>query len=241
MLDLEVIGDRLAKMRRGVREDAAGAGERIGQTFPHMADDELQRGQAIEETGDDEAEGMKAGLSVPAPARDGEKEAEFTGKARKIGLADRLGRRRGVEVDGNTEMSRSLKDREEARIVKKQAAGGAIEESAVKAEACDAALQLRRRRHGILQGKRCKSAKTRGMGAHSLGEFIIDVASQRTGRIGIERIEPHCGEREHLKIDPDLSMSAIRPAPTSRSLDCSSASCGGVLSLFLGVARRKDS
>lgn len=54
-----------------------------------MADDELQCGQTIEETRDDEAEGMKAGLSMPAS--DGEKEAEFTGKAGIIGLADRLG------------------------------------------------------------------------------------------------------------------------------------------------------
>jgi hypothetical protein len=45
-----------------------------------------------------------------------------------IGLADRLGRRRGVEVDGNTKMSRGLKDREEARVVKKQTTGRAIEE-----------------------------------------------------------------------------------------------------------------
>jgi len=92
---LEVIGDRLAKVRRGVREDAAGAGERIGQTFSDMANDELQRRQAVEEARNDEAQGMKSGLSVPAPARDGEKEAEFTGKAGIISVADRLGRRRG--------------------------------------------------------------------------------------------------------------------------------------------------
>src|ERR1035437_10241396 len=196
--------NRLPKVRRCVRENAAGAGERIGQTFSDMANDELQRGQAIEETGDDEAEGMKAGLSVPAPARDGEKEAEFTGKAGIISLADRLGRRRGVEVNGNIKMSRSLKDREEARIVKKQTTGRAVEESTVEAEAGDAALQLRRCRGGSLQGKRCKPAETGGMGTHRLGEFIIDVAGQRTGRIGIERIETHRGEREYLEIDPRL-------------------------------------
>lgn len=60
---------------------------------------------------------MKAGLSVPAPARDGQKEAEFTGKAGIIGLANWFGRRRGVKVDRNSEMSGGLKDREEARIV----------------------------------------------------------------------------------------------------------------------------
>jgi hypothetical protein len=42
------------------------------------------------------------------------------------------------------------------------------------------------------------------MGTHRLGEFIIDVVGQRTGRIGIERIETHRGEREHLEIDPRL-------------------------------------
>jgi len=178
--------------------------QRIGQTFPHMADDELQRRQAIEETRNDEAQGMKPGLSVPAPARDGEKEAEFTGKAGIISLADRLGRRRGVEVDGNTKMSRNIKDREETRIVKKQTTGRAIEESTVEAEAGDAALQFRRCRGGSLQSKRCKPAEMFGVGAHSLGEFIIDVAGQRTGRIGIERIEAHCGEREYLEIDPKL-------------------------------------
>src|ERR1017187_10222038 len=41
-IGLEVIGDRPAKMRRGVREHAAGAGERIGQAFPHVADNELR-------------------------------------------------------------------------------------------------------------------------------------------------------------------------------------------------------
>ena len=156
---LEVIGDRLPKVRRGVREDAAAAGERIGQTFSDMTNDELQRRQAVEEARNDEAQGMKSGLSVPAPARDGEKEAEFTGKAGIISVADRLGRRRGVEVDGNTKMSRSLKDREEARIVKKQTTGCAIEESAVEAEAGDAALQLRRCRGGSLQSKRGKPAE----------------------------------------------------------------------------------
>jgi hypothetical protein len=109
-----------------------------------------------------------------------------------------------VEIDGNTKMSSGLKDREEARIVKKQAAGGAIEESAVEAEAGDAALQLRRCRGGSLQGKRSKSPKKGGMGAHRLGHFVIDVAGQRTCRIRIERIEAHRGERQHLEIDPGL-------------------------------------
>ena len=62
---LEVVGDGLVKIRRGMREDAAGAGQRIGQTLPHVAEDELQRGQAIKEAGNDEAQGMKAGLGVP--------------------------------------------------------------------------------------------------------------------------------------------------------------------------------
>jgi len=31
---LEVVGDGLVKIRRGMREDAAGEGQRIGQTFP---------------------------------------------------------------------------------------------------------------------------------------------------------------------------------------------------------------
>ena len=203
-IGLEVIGDRLAKVRRGVRQDAAGAGERVGQAFPHVADNELQSGQAIEEAGDDEAEGMKAGLSVPAPARDGEKKAEFPGKAGIIGHADRPGRRRGMEIDRNSKMSGGLKDREEARIVKKKTIGGAIEESAVKSKACDTALQLSRRRGGRLQGQRGKSAKTGGMGTHRLGEFIVDIVGQRTRRIRIERIEAHRGEREHLEIDAGL-------------------------------------
>jgi hypothetical protein len=64
---------------------------------------------------------MKAGLSVPAPACDGEKEAEIAGKVGIIGLANRLGRRRGVEVDRHSEMRGGFKNREEARVVKKQA------------------------------------------------------------------------------------------------------------------------
>jgi hypothetical protein len=42
------------------------------------------------------------------------------------------------------------------------------------------------------------------MGTHHLREFIIDVAGQRRRRLGIERVEAHCREREHLKIDPGL-------------------------------------
>jgi hypothetical protein len=82
---------------------------------------------------------MKTGLSVPAPAGNGEKEAEIAGKAGIIGLANRLGRRRRVEVDGHPEMRGSFKDREKARGVKKQAPGSAIDESAAKTELCDAA------------------------------------------------------------------------------------------------------
>jgi hypothetical protein len=238
---LEVIGDRLAKMRRGVRQDAAGAGERIGQAFPHVADNELQSGQAIEEAGDDEAEGMKAGLSVPAPARDGEKKAEFTGKAGIIGHADRLGRRRGVEVDGNSKMSGGLKDREEARIVKKKAIGGAIEESAVKSKACDTALQLSRCRGGRLQGKRGKSAKTGGMGRTASASSSLTSWASELAVSASSASKPIAASESTWRSMPDLSMSAIRPAPRSRSLGCSSASCGRVLSPLVRVACRKDS
>jgi len=79
------------------------------------------------------------------------------------------------------------------------------------------------------------------MGAHSRGEFIIDVAGQRTGRIGIERIETHGGEREYLEIDPRL-VHVGDPAGTDveefglqlRKLRGVSLSCAP-------VARRKDS
>jgi hypothetical protein len=91
-------------------------------------------------------------------------------------------------------MSGGLKDREEARIVKKKAIGGAIEAGTVKAEAGDAALQLRSCRCGSLHGKRRKPAESGQMGAHRLGEFIIGVAGQQTRRIRIERIEAHVGD-----------------------------------------------
>ena len=71
----------------------------------------------------------------------------------------------------------------------------------MKSKACDTALQLRRCRGGSLHGKRRKPAESRGMGSNRVGEFVIDVAGQRTGSIGIERIEAHRGEREHLEID----------------------------------------
>ena len=91
----EVLGHRLAKLRRCVGENAARAGQRIGQTFSNMADDELQRGQPVKEAADDQAQRVKTGFSVPAPAGDGKQEAEIAGEARVIGLADRLRRRCG--------------------------------------------------------------------------------------------------------------------------------------------------
>lgn len=112
--------------------------------------------------------------------------------------------RGGDRWERQDELSGGFKDREEARIVKKKAISGAIEESTVKAEAGDAALQFRRGRRGCLQGKRRKPAESGRMGAHCLGEFVIDVAGQRTRRIRIERIEAHCSEREHLEIDPSI-------------------------------------
>src|ERR1035438_562243 len=36
---MEVIGNGLPELRRGARENAAGAGKRVGQTFSHVADD----------------------------------------------------------------------------------------------------------------------------------------------------------------------------------------------------------
>ena len=122
-------------------------------------------------------------------------------KAGIIGFAYRLGRRRGVEIDGNSQMGGSFKDREEVRIVEKQASSRTVKKSAVKAEAGDAALQFNRCRDGVLQRKRCKAAETCWMQTYRLGQFIIDVMGERSGRIGIECIETHRGQREHLKID----------------------------------------
>jgi len=95
----------------------------------------------------------------------------------------------------------NFKDREEARIVEKQASGCAIEKSAVEAEVGDAALQFNRCRGGVLHGKGCKAAETCWMQTYRLGQFIIDVMGQRGGRLCIQCIETHRGQREHLKID----------------------------------------
>jgi hypothetical protein len=68
--------------------------------------------------------------------------AELSGKAGEVGLADRLGRRCGVKVNGSLEVSSSLKDREEARIIKEKASRGPVKESATKTEAGDAAIKF---------------------------------------------------------------------------------------------------
>lgn len=98
-------------------------------------------------------------------------------------------------------MGGSFKDREEARIVEKQATGRTVKKSAVETEAGDATLQFNRCRDGVLQGKRRKAAETCWMQTYRLGQFIINVMGERGGRIDIECIETHRGQREHLKID----------------------------------------
>ena len=60
------------KMFGGGREDAVGPRECVGNAFAHVADDDLEVGQAIEDAGENEAQGMEAVFCVPAPAGDGE-------------------------------------------------------------------------------------------------------------------------------------------------------------------------
>ena len=107
---VKVGGNGLTQAWCGLGQNAAGTSERVGQAFAHVSDDQLQRGQAIEQAGNDKAQSVEARFGVPTPARDGEQVAELAGKAGEVGLADRLGRWCRVKVYGNLKLSGSLKD-----------------------------------------------------------------------------------------------------------------------------------
>jgi hypothetical protein len=78
--DVEVLvedfRDGAAEFLTAAGEDSVGAGERVGEVFAHVADDDLQAREAFEEVGGDEAECVHAGLDVPAPACGREHKAE---------------------------------------------------------------------------------------------------------------------------------------------------------------------
>ena len=65
---VEVVGDATLEVLRGGSEDGLRANEREGEVFAHVADDDLEGREAVEEAGDDEAKDVEAGFNVPAPA-----------------------------------------------------------------------------------------------------------------------------------------------------------------------------
>ena len=76
---MEGFGVTAAELVAAAGEDGVSAGEGVGQVFAHVADDELEAGEAIEEAGGDEAENVHASFDMPAPASGGEHKAEVFG------------------------------------------------------------------------------------------------------------------------------------------------------------------
>ena len=63
--------DRALEIFGGGGEDAVGARESVGDTFAHVTDDDLEVGQAVENSSDDKTQEVEAEFGVPAPTGDG--------------------------------------------------------------------------------------------------------------------------------------------------------------------------
>src|SRR5665213_1443746 len=144
---------------------------------------------------------MQASFGVPAPAGNRKHLTEISWKAGKVGLPDRRRRRCWVKINRNGQMGGRLEDRQEPRIVKKQATRGAIDEHPLESQMSYAPPQLERCGGWLVQSKSSETAETSWVGTHSLGKFIIDVAREGARDVGLLLIETDCGEGQNLEID----------------------------------------
>ena len=106
-----------------------------------------------------------------------------------------------MKINRDSEMYGGLKNRKKAGIVKKHAIGSAIQKSAAKAEVGDTAFQFDGCGCRILESQGGEAAESGRIGLYSVGQLIVDVASERAGCGGVERIESHRGEGQDLEID----------------------------------------
>ena len=197
---LEVLGNGAGELRCG-REDAARTSKRVGETFAHVADDELKFWQAIEEAGDDESEQMQGSLGVPAPAGDRQQVAEVAGQAAEVGLPHSLGRWRGMEIDRHIQRNGRLEDGGEAWIIEEEAVGGAVEHGALEAMLRDTAGELCCCLDRLLQAERGEAGETSRIGAKGGGELVVDVVREQGRGIGRQGVEADGGKRKNLQVD----------------------------------------
>jgi hypothetical protein len=107
-----------------------------------VADDDVEVGEAIKNSRDDQAQEVEAVFGVPAPTGDGEKRASVAGEVSVVGLLNDGRRGRGVEVEWDAEGFGGFEDGEELGRVEEFAIGGAVDVEAFEAKGVDAALEL---------------------------------------------------------------------------------------------------
>ena len=91
LLDRE-LGAGLGRIECGAAaEHLVDPREHERDAFAHVADDDLQRREPVEHTGQDQAHGVQADLDVPAPSGRGQHEADVVVEPRVVGVVDRLG------------------------------------------------------------------------------------------------------------------------------------------------------
>src|SRR5260370_39437284 len=96
---------------------------------------------------------MQACFHRPPPAAGSEGKAEMAWEAAEVSIHDGLGRRRGMEIDGDVKSLGCLKERSEFRIVQKLSVNGAVHHDAFEPQPADAALEFGGSFLRLLQGK----------------------------------------------------------------------------------------
>src|SRR6516164_9861144 len=99
-----------------------------------MADDDLQLGITIEETGADQPQHVQAGLAVPPPSGGGQEIGQALVESAKVGLLHRLRWRRGMQIHGHVKALRRLPEGREARIVEEKAVRRSMNHRALESE-----------------------------------------------------------------------------------------------------------
>ena len=198
------VGDAALEVRSSGGEDAVGARESVGDELAHVANDDLQGGQTIEDSGDNEAQKVQAEFSVPTPAGDGEKHAGVAGEVGVVGLLNDGRWRRGMEIERYVEGRSGFQDGEEFRGVEEFSVRGAVDVETSEAKLADAAFELFNSGGGLFEGWSGEGGEAVGMGADGGGEFIVDIVEDGGLIGGREDVDAHGGEGEDLKTNVAL-------------------------------------
>ena len=71
------------------------------KALTQVPDDDLEIGMALKRAGKQKAQDVDCGVAMPAPSGQGHPEAEVVRQAGIQGVAHRLRRSRGMQIDGN--------------------------------------------------------------------------------------------------------------------------------------------